>query len=245
MGIFDDKVFDDMDFVSKLCEPVFNPLDEKLAKLPNEFTLDNKTILKLVSNGWDGPASITKENIIKLLMAKELDDYNSIRWEDRNQLIESFDIEFNIDENAVLDLENKTSDGIQIRIFKIRERFEEKDALKLLGSHELGNFRQLLYNWRDIPVERINEIIDHIGLSEVRKKRSARQKLRGLYSALGEIMKNNEWNIRDVELSNKVVKWIILYLKTGNGAALVNFCKFKMLTHKTENPIYSIDEEEV
>ena len=56
-------------------------------------------------------------------------------------------------------------------------------------------------------------------------------------------MSKNEWNIRDIGLSNRIAKWIKLYLCDGNLAAYTNFCKLKVMTHD-DDPIYSIDEEE-
>ena len=243
MGVFDDKVFDDMDFVSKLCEPVFNPLDEKLAMLPNEFIIDSSNILNFIDGGWSGPNSISRDEVVNYLMKQN--NLEKLDYDDRKKLENSFDLELTIDDEAIMNLETMEIKGINIRLFKIRERFEEKEALATLGTHALDEFRNMMWNWKSIPVERVNEILDHIGLPEARRKRSVRQKLHALQYDLRKIMRENTWNIRDVELSNKVIKWIILYLNHANGAALVNFCKFKMLTHKSDNPIYSIDEEEV
>jgi len=244
MGIFDDKVYEEMDFVSQLTEPVFNPLDKKLQQLPDEIIIDGfETIWPYIREGYGGPRSLQKDEILKTIIEKA--GFGRVSWEDRRALLKCFDVEINVEDDATLDLEKKQLSGLTIRIFKIKDRFEEEEALKSLGKDGLDRMRSVVWQWRCVPVERVNEILEYMDLREARKFRSVRKKLIGLSNALANIMSTNQWRIRDIDLSNKVIDWIRLYLVNGNGAALVNFCKFKMLTHQSDNPIYSIEEEEV
>jgi hypothetical protein len=97
---------------------------------------------------------------------------------------------------------------------------------------------------KKINGKRANEIIEIIGADTSAIRGSSRKdKVRAILRKMEEVFSENQWNIRDISLSNKVGGWIFKYIIFGNGAGLVNLCKLKMMTH-TGNPIYSIDGEE-
>ena len=240
MGVFDDKTYEDMDFVSQLCEPVFNPLDEKLAQLPDEFIINDDNVFDFVEGGYRGLRTIDFDLIFNKLTESITIDYGS-----KSELKSCFDIEIQVDDDAVLDVEERTSKGIFIRVFKIKERFDEKETLSKLGREGLSKLNHAVYCWHQMDKGRVNEMLELLGLDEARRFRSVRKKIGSLYNELKKIMEENRWNLRDIELSNKVCKWIYLYMRDNNGAALVNFCKLKAMTHQTDAPIYSIEEEQV
>jgi hypothetical protein len=91
-------------------------------------------------------------------------------------------------------------------------------------------------------IGRANEIMEILGGCEGGlRTRSIRRKRAALHDRLVKLFKDNEWNIKDTTLANKVGFWICSYVKEGNLAAFSNFCRLKVMTHKGQ-PIYSMEE---
>ena len=89
---------------------------------------------------------------------------------------------------------------------------------------------------------RANDIMELLGgCEEGLRSRSDRRKKSVIHKRVGEIFKDNLWNIRDTELATKVGSWIRCYIENGNLAAYSNFCRLKVMTHKGQ-PIYSMEE---
>lgn len=239
MSLFEDKKYEEMDWLTKAIEPIVSSKNETLASLPNEFTLTNDQLQYLMLNSWG--LSIEVQNAFKFLMTK-----NNIKIEDPNLAKEMSDC-YNLIQDGDLifyggDQPRIEGNGV-IKLVKIKQMFDEKELQDELGQTGLSKFYDIRN--RDIPVERLNEIIELIdGSSPLLSSRSVDKKIRGIIEMIKEIMKENKWNIRNTDLADKVSVWICLYLDKGNLAAMANFCKFKVMTHDG-SPIYSIQEEEV
>jgi len=230
MGIFDDKVYESLDWISQAIEPIESPINTILTSIPDEFEIDYTTFLKL-KNSHDN--SLRKETIIKSL----IDSERTLTWDEMNIIRDCFTVQ--VSENTVIDMESKTIKG-NIKFLKIKNLLDDTVLRKILGTNGIKDLASdIKYN--NVDISKINEILDILGKCDHIKSKSTRKKVCCLLSRLEKIMSNNEWNIKDTELANKVGLWILNYINHGNLAALGNLAKLKVMTHKGL-PIYSIEE---
>jgi hypothetical protein len=232
MSIFKDKVYDDMDWLEKACVPIVCELNDVLNNLPDTITLTYQQVVQFGCNY--GPSSIEVDNIIGTMIDRKLDH------PDKKRIYDCFDIV--VEGEPILNLEDESLINGCVKVIKIKEAFEEKEIEGLIGRRGIDEFLRNI-DHRDVETERANEILELLGLAEARRSRSGRQKIDAIKAEIENIMAENKWDIRDMGLSNRVSLWLNKYLKAGNIAAYMNFCKLKVMTHN-EKPIYSVEGEE-
>ncbi len=235
MGIFDDKQYDEMDWLSKAIEPTISSLNDILSKLPEETEFTPQQIMRLARTGY----SIGVDIDALVLTLCQANKVSLSSWDDDfKKIAKCFDLELNGD--ITIDLENNICEGQNVKLIKIKSMFEESELQKEMGAKGISNLSRMDTN--KVEIARANEIGELLGEDIVRQKRSSRQKVHAIIALLQKAFSENTWNIKNVELSDKVCLWIQTYLETGNLAALTNFCKFKVMTHAGD-PIYSMEEE--
>lgn len=235
MGVFDDKKFEQLDWVSQITETIESDLNGLLARLPEKYDLTFELINSLIKSSYDRTLSIDK--IINHLLTQ-----SNLKLPDNpDGLYECF--KFEISKDLVLDLENGTLQG-HATLIKKTQTIEDETLQKMMGKEGIQAVQYSLRSLDNSNIGRINEIIDLIGgLEQERSHRSVRKKIYAISKRLESIFANNEWRIRDMALANRICYWIKEYMVTGNLAAYTNFCKIKVMTH-SNMPIYSIEEEE-
>ena len=234
MSIFEDKVYQDMDWLEKVCEPIVCNLNDILNQLPDTINIDYGTIINYACNSY-GPSSMSASSIIEIRP-----ELKPLSYSDKKRVIACFDL--TSEGEPTLDLEKRTLTGGTVSVVKIKQVFDEKEIRELIGAEGYDNHLRNI-NHDDTTTERLNEILELLGMHEARRNRSSRQKMDAFKERMREIMKNNEWDIRDVALSNRVQLWLRKYLIDGSLAAYTNFCKLKVMTHY-DAPIYSVEGEE-
>ena len=229
MGVFDDKKFDELDWLSQATEPIEASINHLLAKFPDEIDIDFKTLSSAMQVGWRN-IRITKSELIERYVRRNISaDMFPKTSEEKNMLYNCFDFEKRI-------LDGKVS------IVKTKNTFDNKELEKIFGLHGIEKLTFL--NIDQTKFSRANEVMEILGkCDEGLTSKSSRTKRRGLMVRLREIMSKNEWNLRDVELANQVGLWIIDYIQDGNVAAFRDLCRLKVMTHKGL-PIYSMETME-
>ncbi len=138
-------------------------------------------------------------------------------------------------------MEKEVITGPKLKITKHKSMFEEEELVGFMGREGLKALIAIAPT-KDLTIERCNEVAELLGCTEALSKRSVNQKYELIYKSVHSHIRENKWNIKNVELSNKVCFWIKNYLVDGNLPSLTNFCKFKVMTHNGD-AIYSIEEE--
>lgn len=238
MNIFKDKVYEEMDWLEKACVPTVCELNDVLSIMPNCIYLTYEDMVKYGLRY--GPSSIEVRDILGNKNFDGKEEYAKLRYHYRDKINKCFNLV--VEGDLVLNLEHETLTGGEIKLVKIKELFNDKEIDSLIGKEGLSDN---IYNLRhrDVCKDRLNEMLELLGLYEARRNRSTKQKVYALVERMKEIMNSNEWDIRDVNLSNRVSLWVKKYLVDGNLAAYTNFCKLKVMTHD-EQPIYSVEGEE-
>lgn len=236
MGVFDDKKFDALDFVSVLTEPIDSKMNEVLALMPESIDIDFDTYRRLLGSRNYG-TDLSVSQVITHHIAKA---NMELSYQQQEALIKCFQFEMD-GEEVLLDFENKVISGGSIKLVKITTTMDEQILKNMLGAEGIEQFS---YCSMGDPqcMSRMNEVMELLAKCETGlKTRSLHKKRHTMVHRLRNLFKDNEWNIRDTELANKVGVWIRDYVQDGNLAAFSNFCRLKVMTHKGQ-PIYSMEE---
>lgn len=252
MSVFKDKIYDDMDDLSKLCEPTISPLNDFLNKIPDKTVLSGDDMVSIIKKSmwfWASSANnaasynMDINNLFSSFLSRNKlkEKYHELTYNQRDMIEKCFSLKIKShdDKQIVLDLE-KPDQNFSIEIIKIKKSFDEKET-----ENDLKQAAQsIIYrvSSRSCDLRRLNEMLELLGLDDARKHRSKRYKAEILYDFLLKTIKENTWNIKDAALFIKVYEWILDYVINGRLISLTNFCKFKIMTHDNK-PIYSMEEE--
>lgn len=236
MGVFDDKKFDELDWISQATEPIDSKMNEVLGLIPESLTFDFNLYVEMINGAYGLDLSLDRA-IAHCLSTYSPDVH--LTCDQKNVLRDMFEFQINPDESIILDFENRTLTG-EIKLIKLASTMDEKVLESLLGKEGIMAVSAMYCG--PAGLSRANEIMDLLGqCEEGMRTRSDRRKRRIIQTRLTNLFKINEWNIRDTELANKVGFWIRDYVSSGNLAAFSNFCRLKVMTHKNQ-PIYSMEE---
>jgi hypothetical protein len=236
MGVFDDKDYEALDWISQAVEPIKNPISDILAKLPDELVIDFNAYSSFKERSYS--VGLDVQNIVMALA----DSCGEISYRDRDLLSNCF--VFDIGEGTEIDFEKREIRG-SIKLLKIKKQFEDKELEKTLGNKGLETLNNIPSWQNDLDVGRLNDIIDVLDANNLsRSSRSFKKKVKAIKFMVSAIFRDNKWKIRDSALADRFCLWIVKYVNDGSLAAYANICKLKLMTHKGL-PIYSIKEDEV
>lgn len=238
MGVFDDKKFENLDWMSQMTETIESEVNSLLAKMPDRIKLDIDSVLSFMSSGYSS-MRLSSDSVARHVL-KCIPDRPKMSWEEEKTVQNCFELE--ISDEFTLDLETRTMTG-EIHLVKVITTLDDELLQKHMGQEGIQQLSRVRHS-DNFSMGRANEIIELLGGSqEALRGRSARRKIEAIRQKLMRIFSNNEWRIRDTTLANKVGKWVAEYIENGNLAAFSNFCKLKVMTHQNM-PIYSIEEQE-
>jgi len=234
--MFRDKVYEDLDDISKMIEPYQYSVNEDLSRFPDrlEVSCDMFTSMSYTS--------------IRDILWRKCDELNLLNlkqnvWDLYQKEFFSFEMvddSGDIVDSLTLNIQTKEING-KIFIIKNLVAFEDEDVAKLAADKIFSIVDRM--NWRQTSATRINEVADLLGTAGVLKEKSSRRKIIMLANDAKELIKSKKIDIRDVSLVEKLGKWIELYCVDGNLPALANIAKIKIMSHQNR-PIYSIQEQE-
>lgn len=236
MGVFDDKRYEELDWISQATEPIESHLNEYMELLPDSIEINMDNFVALMGHSYD--LNLSKSSALRQYFASIQVQKNctALSWSEREALLNNF--EFQIEGNPIFNYEDNTVTGGKVLLVKINSSLEEDHLKKLHGAAGLDS----LYSFYAIDVARANEILELLGNSEEGlRSRSPRLKKNFLIKRIQQIIKNNEWNIKSADLADKICFWVKDYVSNGDLSALSNFCRLKVMTHKGL-PIYSMEE---
>lgn len=233
MGVFDDKKFENLDWISQATEPIDSQLNEILSLIPDEIIIDFDMYTKIIGDSYSMDLDLSR------MLSYSISEFygKSLEWEQRSALQPCFEIQ--MDNEVLLDFEKRVITGM-IKFVKIQSTMDEKVLEGMLGKEGIMAIGSMFFSGSGLS--RANEVMEILGKCQGGlRTRSERRKRAMIKTRLVELFKNNEWKIKDTELANKVGYWIKDYIVNGNLAAFSNFCRLKVMTHK-DQPIYSMEE---
>lgn len=235
MGVFDDKKFEELDWMSVAMEPIDSELNTVLEAIPEEIQIDFNAYLALCRDGYG--MNLDTSKVVSYYARRHTK--KELSWKQLNALIPCFELTME-GSDIELNFETRKITGGTIRLVKVQSTMDEKTLAGLLGQEGIEKVGSARIHTS--AMGRANEIMDLLGkCDDGLKSRSEHKKRRTLQLRLKVLFKDNEWKIKDTELANKVGLWIYDYIQDGNLSALSNFCRLKVMTHKGD-PIYSMEE---
>lgn len=238
MGVFDDEKYEGLDWISQATEPIDSKLNEVLQLIPESVGVD-LPLLKEIAHEWG--MNIGLVQMVAFMSNKYARAYLS--YSQLEILKDAFEMKvFPEGAKILIDFETNTMTGGEFKLVKTKSTMDESALKKSLGLEGITELHWVRMDNESIP--RMNDILELLGRAdEALKSKSLKNKWSFVRLRLKTIFANNEWNIRDTELANKISRWIKAYVVDGNLAAYSNFCRLKVMTHK-ELPIYSMQEVE-
>lgn len=233
MGVFDDKKFEQLDWMVQITETIDADVNGLLARLPDRVEFPYEEMAQYADS-----YSLSASSEVRNFLRQIPDVVTS--YEEDEMLANCY--KFELSEGAETDLESGVMTGT-LTLVKQFQTFTDEQLQAVMGTRGIGHVRRASFGKDALP--RVNEILDILGeSSEAMSNKSSSKKMQQLKIRLSTIFKNNEWRIRDMKLADKIGYWITSYIETGNLAALTNLCKVKIMTHNNM-PIYSIQEESI
>jgi hypothetical protein len=231
MGVFDDKKYDELDWISKAVEPLESHITAIFGSMPDEYVFTFEDMNNLVDTaGHNVYASEMVEFVCKKMGL-------IFTYEEKNFISGFFKSE--VAPGTVIDYAKGTLSG-SIALRKTCEVIEDAKLIQSFGIKGREAISALNTLDGKEASDRLKEIAELIACKEKLSGRMA-SKVREVGSRYTEIVQNNEWNIRSSILADKVGLWIHKYVKHGDLSALCNLTKLKVMTHK-KLPIYSVEE---
>jgi hypothetical protein len=241
--MFRDKVYEEMDEISKMIEPYICETNEHLSMFPDKTEVTYEMLTKYALSKW-GTNSVSLENLVEYIA--DSTGNNHVKRNAYNFARDFFEFQvedLEEDEMFRLDLDNET---MSHKLYVVKKKIAlddeeiEKDAFRRFERALISN----LNSNKKMNKPRMNDVADLFGAYNVRKDRSWRGKLNKLHAHIKGMFDDNTLEIRNAELYEKLGHWIGLYVRNGNLAAFKNLTKIKIMTHQ-DKPIYSIEEEQV
>jgi hypothetical protein len=238
MGVFDDKEYDKMDWISQAVEPIKSPLNDILVNLPDEFDITYSLYNQMRQGSY--ALSLNVATVISWLASIKNIKFD---YSDSDTLDECF--EFVVEHGTEIDFETRQLRG-SIKLIKTKHQLDERDLEKTLCTKGRNHLRENLdTRGEEANLDRHNDVIDILDcVHPSRRTRSVRKKVKGIIAIVNDIMNNNRWNLKDVGLADRVCDWIVAYINYGSMPAFANLCKLKLMTHKGL-PIYSMAEDKI
>ena len=238
MGVFDDKKFEQLDWMSQITETIESEINGLLARLPDRIEITTDMISEEASSS---SFYLTSDRVVQRLLWRTVRKLGkNLSYDEEQKLASCY--KFEVSPDCEIDLEKLKMTGT-INLVKVTQTLPDEALQELMGQQGLEAIRVVSFDSVNPPLDRMNEIMDMLGGCETEmRNRSARKKLVQIRGRLGDILRKNEWRIRDMNLANKIGFWAAGYIEKGNLADFVNFCKLKVMTHNNM-PIYSIEEE--
>lgn len=236
MGVFDDKKFEGLDWISQATEPIDSVMNDILGTLPDEVNIDFNLYVRAVCQTYGLDLDLSR--FIQFII-KEYVPNAELSYSQHKAIVDCFKLDMT-GEEVILDFENKAIVGGEIKLIKLNATMDEKVLESMLGKEGIDAVTNCFISQSGLS--RANEVMEILGkCQEGLGTRSERKKRIVMKKRLDQLFKTNEWKIKDTELANKIGFWIRDYIKDGDIGAFSNFCRLKVMTHK-DQPIYSMEE---
>jgi hypothetical protein len=235
--MFKDKVYEDMDDISKLIEPYQSSVNEELSKLPDSIEVEPELFTSMygtsVREVMQAKCRDLGLNALVNDMWKICDNnfFSLVMQDNEGEPVESLNFNFKTGE----------IDG-KIFVVKNKIAFEDEDLEKISIDKFISVLNSFMH--KKANAARVNEVADLLSLDKVKAERSPRRKMYTLMQQASEVLRSKKIDIRDIQLVEKFAQWIKLYVTDGNLPALGNIAKIKIMSHD-KRPIYSIQEQAV
>jgi len=239
--MFADKVYEEMDDISKLVEPIESEVNNTLSQMPDEIEVTLDLMLAKYDDryGWSHLSVremiISKATELGLELLMTYGSYEQFYKFEVRDLEDGDEVIFNFETNTM---------SHSVFLVKCKIGFTDQELEAQIKDAITRSIKQELRASKNVNKSRLNELADLFGSDAVKADRSYRGKIIKFCMHLDTLIDDRKLDIRDLSLCRKFSKWVTLYVRDGNLAALNNVTRIKIMMHE-QRPIYSIEEREV
>jgi len=242
MDFLKDKVYEEMDWLTKAVAPVLDPLNDWLVKLPDVIEIDGHNVKQQIQR--NGVYNIDVDPLFAICYpdnSLETIIGRPLSWNTRRQIYQCYKVEVDTSLPLIFNLDKPEEFPIgAIKLIKhipVIENASKIDDLGRDGLRTLGNIYSPPIAFADVLIDLFDMKKEFTPGSKSRKKRRT-----SIYRHMQNVFQTNAWNIRDLTLANKIGQWMADYLSCGHKPALANLCKIRLRIDNGD-PIYSIEED--
>ena len=243
MGLFDDKKYESMDEISQMIEPWENPYDSILEKLPDEYEIEPRIILRHV-NAYEVDVAfikyllnkyLTQDEIMVLLNARLTEkDYKNGKY-----IPGLYDV--NISENFSINSVTQETTGSLKLVKTIKTMSEAKLKERILYTADRCLFiKRSADSYKADSMRTVYEVVT--GKPYQSDTRSKKDLISEVKKELINLIAEDRWRIRSFNLYIKLINWFESFNTMGSSASIANIMKLKIMTYNGR-AIYSIGEE--
>jgi hypothetical protein len=231
INLFEDKEFDQLDWLNRAVEPFIFPPNDVLAIMPEKFDFDYSALLGVMKN--TNRTNIDLDSLVEYAAQQSGVDMGSYHL----CIKEHYKIQ--LEPDTVMNFETRQLSG-GVSIVKTKNQLTDEDIQAMLATKMYESLRGM-YATAPEQIPRLNEVLDLIGSKDARGSRSGRHKVEAIAAAMTKVVTEDKWRVRNYNLMLKCADWIKDYVDRGNLASMSNFTRLKCMTHKGQ-PIYSMEE---
>lgn len=245
--MFQDKVYEDMDDISKLVEPIESTVNAALSYMPDEVEVTKEHIQRLHNERW-GWHSLNLNSFVDMVIKENDIQISTSLWGHAEKF---FRFEVRSLDNELLEEAEQVSINMETgimshRLFLVKHTvgYDDQTLESMAKANLTKSIKYDLRSNRDVNKSRLNELADLFGAQDVRSDRAYRGKIKKFCQHIDDLVDNKKLDIRDLGLCEKFSTWVVFYVRDGNLAALNNITRIKIMMHENR-PIYSIQERSV
>jgi len=231
MSFLKDKEWDEMDWLNKAVEPYTFSLNTELVKIPSNYTLTYHDILYHLKKN-----DISMQSVLLNIASKFSVSDESIAMLDYFGHDNIFEIQ--IDGSPEISL-----DEMQIKYGSVSLVKKTESLTDDLIKQTLPKFVHYMLRIDRDKAEAafLNDTMDILDCKEGRNSSSIKVKISSIFHHVAHIYENNLWNIRNVDLLIKKLRWIKSFCEKGDRCSIANLSKLKCMIYGG-HPIYSMEE---
>ena len=213
--MFEDKVFDGLDDISKILEPYTYSVNEILDEAPNQVEITYEDMEKYLFAELSSSTSFKVKQLLRIKW--EADNVDKKIIDRVNNLSKFYTIE--CDKDVSLDLHNKTLNG-KVFINKTGEGIPDDKLKEMIYDTIIDSVRSTMYTPANFSKPFANEIAELFDIKSVCSERGARGKKVEMIKGFKELLSEDKLMIRDVDLANRFGIWLHAYMRYGNLGAI-------------------------
>lgn len=223
--VMKDKVYEELDDISRFVEP-WDMLTWKLMdKIPNEIDLSFDILKELFDSGTNAYNDVLVTKIFSTLFEGDekwaTDIISNLSLVERSDNTPDFWIDFSTNE-------------MNGRVFLVLRKPEYKDIPLAITKAVCRTFYPKVYD-----LKRTKEVLEIFGVNTT--KRNVSTLATYLYNAITKNIADDVWRIRSDKVIYDMVRWAYMYIESGNYSAYASLLNLKCMVHRG-NPIYSAEE---
>jgi len=232
INLFQDKEYEELNWLNRAIEPFVFPLNDIIAQIPDRVDFHYADIVQLITDNVS--LMFNKDWLIERVMKQ-----HGIAYGDDDVRTMSNFLDLEVVGNGHIDFEKGEMDGY-FSLVKKKPQLDDDD-IKNWIVEQSNKVLDGIYSSDRSDLGRMNEIMDILNCKELRSSRSVRKKHYEIIATFSKIIQEDTWRIRNADLAVKCAIWAKEYIIYGNLASLSNFTRIKCMTHKGLS-IYSMEE---